>query len=159
MRLAVLSVALGTSACTPDREGAVGITRSPEGHLVAVVAGCGTEFKQLHADNALPQTLTSFASWKLPKETGATVDLDLERADDTSRQPQQLTFHDSSRYSLYASLKTSVITDGSISRRRTSRLGPPTLSYTRDATTRTNRSSNVATERSSPLQSARSDEP
>jgi hypothetical protein len=112
MRLAVLSVALGTSACTPDREGAVGITRSPEGHLVAVVAGCGTEFKQLHADNALPQTLTSFASWKLPKETGATVDLDLERADDTSRQPQQLTFHENSRYSLYAILKTSVITDG-----------------------------------------------
>ena len=108
----MLSVALGTSACTPDREGAVGITRSPEGHLVAVVAGCGTEFKQLYADNALPQTLTSFASWKLPKGTGATVDLDLERADDTSRQPQHLTFHDNSRYSLYASLKTSVITDG-----------------------------------------------
>jgi hypothetical protein len=40
------------------------------------------------------------------------VDLDLERADDTSRQPQQSTFHDNSRYSLYASLKTSVITDG-----------------------------------------------
>jgi hypothetical protein len=31
------------------------------------------EFKQLYADNALPQTFTSFASWKLPKETGATV--------------------------------------------------------------------------------------
>jgi hypothetical protein len=110
--LAVLSVALGTSACTPEGEGAVGITRSPEGHLVAVVAGCGTEFKQLYADNALPQTLTSFASWKLPKGPGATVDLDLERADDTSRQPQQLTFRDNSRYSLYASVKTSVITDG-----------------------------------------------
>jgi hypothetical protein len=110
--LVVLSVALGASACTPDRKGAVGISRSLDGHLVAVVAGCGTEFEQLYASSVSPQTSTSFASWKLPKATGATVDLDLQRTDDPGRHPAELPFHGDARYSLYASVKTSLITDG-----------------------------------------------